>query len=68
MIPGLIIWDRMWPVARLATASSFFFLGGGFNAVFLRCESAEMAPRNLLSALPHNIASYAMCQQTASAN
>ena len=38
MISGLIVSDRMWSVARLATACSFF---GGFIAVFLRCKSAE---------------------------
>ena len=45
MIPGLIKSDRMWPVARLATASSFFFCG--LNAVFLSCETAEMGPHLL---------------------
>ena len=45
MVPRLIISDRMWPVAQLATASSFIY---GFNAVFLRCEPAKMGPQNLL--------------------
>ena len=45
MVPGLIISDRMWPVARLATASSFFY---GFNAVFLRREPTDIGPQNLL--------------------
>ena len=47
MVSRLIVSVRMWPVARLITAGSFFFFRS-FNAVFLRCEPAKMGPQNLL--------------------